>query len=183
MSKLIKELMTAQVASRLEGESSLLVVSYQGIDANEMVELRSNFHKVNVTLTQVKNSIALRAFSRTGHEEASRFIDGPCAVACGGESVVDLAKAVHEYARKNKQFKIKGGVVEGQAVTADKVETLARIPSREALYAQIAGCIQAPMRNLVGGVNAVMQKMAGLFDAYKEKLESGGEVNAAASEG
>jgi len=182
MSKYVKELMTAQIASKVEGVEDLFVVSYSGIDANEMVRLRSDLRKVEVSLMRVKNSLAGRAFRRLGLEDAAKYLDGPCALALGGESAIQLAKAIHEYARKNKKFTIKGGIVEGSSVGPETIEALARIPSKEALFAQIAGVVQAPVRNVVGVVYALMQKMAGLFDAYKEKLERGGE-NAAASGG
>ena len=183
MSKYVKELMTAQIAAKVKGVEDLFVVSYAGIDANEMVRLRSDFRKVDVSLMKIKNSMADRAFSRVGMKEAGKLLDGPCALALGGGSVIQLAKAVHEYARKNKKFALRGGVVEGRTIGPETVEALARIPSKEALMAQVIGVVQAPMRNVVSVIHALLQKTAGLLGAYREKLEAGGGAGAAASEG
>ena len=173
MSKYVKELMTKELQSHLSGTQDCFVVSFSKIDANEMCALRRSLREQQVTMKLVKNSLARRALERMDRASLVPYLEGPSAVAYGAESVVDLAKALHGFAKKNKQFVIRGGLVEGESVGPESAEVLALIPSRDALLAQIAGMILGPLRNLVGAVNALAQKTAGLLDAYREKLEKG----------
>jgi len=179
MSKQVKDLMTGELQSLLAGMDDCFVVGFTGIDANQVTTLRGTFRRRNVTMRVVKNSMACRALERVGREALKSYFSGPCAVALGGDSVVDLAKTLQEVSKKNKNFIVKGGIVEGRIVGPETVEVLSRIPSREALYSQIAGAVIAPVRNVAGAFNALAQRMAGLLEAYRKKLEEGAQAKGA----
>src|SRR5690348_6733475 len=87
--------------------------------------------------------------------------------------MVAAAKALADSARETRVLEIRGGIMQGRAVTAAEVESLATLPPAEVLRGQVLGAIVAPLTALAGLLNAPLQNLVGLIDARIEQL--GGE--------
>jgi large subunit ribosomal protein L10 len=146
MSKYVKELISNELSSRLEGVSDALVVDMVGLDANTNVLLRQQLREQNVRMTVVKNSLARRATEGTPLAAAFQSLEGSTAVVWGAEDIVSLAKVVTKYAEdKNFEgFKPKGGVMDGAPLTADEVKSVSKWPSRQEQLSILVGQILAP---------------------------------------
>ena len=146
MSKYLKQLMTDDLKTRLEGVSDALVVDVIGMEANANVELRRELRQKNMQLMVVKNSLARRATEGTGLAPAFEGSTGTMAVVWGGEDVVSLAKEVMRLADEDKYqpFAPKGGVMDGNPLTSSDVRDVSKWPSREEQLSLLVGQILGP---------------------------------------
>jgi len=179
MSKYVKDLMAKDLQSRLEGVDQAIVVNVIGIDANSTVQLRKQLREKDIHLMVVKNSMARRATEGTPLAEAFSGIDGSCAVVWGGEDIVSLAKEINKLAEDDKefaQFEARGGVMEGEALTPEKVKEISKWPSRAEQLSLLVGQILGPGRTLAAQLIGPGGQLA---SQIKQKGESEGEAESA----
>lgn len=146
MSKYVKELMTAELKSRLEGVSDALLVDVVGMEANSTVELRRELRQKDMHLLVVKNSLARRATAGTSLAPAFEGSGGCLAIVWGGEDLVSLAKEVTRLAgdAKYKPFAPKGGAMEGTRLSAEDVQVVSKWPNRQEQLSILSGQILSP---------------------------------------
>lgn len=176
MSKKVKGFIQEELRQRYQGTDQCLVVSVRGLSGVENNELRGALLNKDIRLNVVKNSLARRAFADLGLEAASDLFDGPCAVVVGGESIVDAAKVVKEWADKLEHLAIKGALVEGQVLDEQGAIALSKMPNRRELQGQIVACALSPGSRLAGAIGGPAGYIAGCVKALVEKLESGQEA-------
>lgn len=172
MSKRLKELMVDELRRQYEGVENCLVVDVHRTPGEESVALRRYLLERGVELRAVKNSVAARALAELGMGEIQRYLQGPCALASGGEGLLSLARALMEWARKHPTVELRGGICAGRAVGARRVQELAEIGSLEALRAVVLRALQAPLRQMAGTVAA---PLSGLANVVRQAAERGGE--------
>lgn len=146
MSKYLKNLITDELRSRLEGVDDALLVNVIGMEANANVELRKSLREKNIRLMVVKNSLALRASEGTALAPAFEGSTGTSAVVWGGEDVVSLAKEVMRLAGQSEYepFAPKGGVMDGEKLSKEDVAAISKWPSREEQLSLLVGQILGP---------------------------------------
>ena len=157
MSKYVKELMMDQLRSDLDGSRSLLILDLKDLDAIAEHELRRDLRKKSIRLRVLKNSLARRVFTDMGMDGLSKYLEGPSAIAWGGEGITELAKEISAQVKTLKKPEIKGGAVEGVVVGPEQVDDITKLPSREVLIGQVIGLLLGPARQtLVALVVAVV---------------------------
>ena len=174
-----KEQVVEELTARLQAADTLLVADYRGLTMPQIDELRSRLLESGARFTVVKNTLTRRAAEAAGTEALLTLLDGPSAIAfleADGEMVA-AAKALADSARETNVLEIRGGILQGRALTADQVEILAKLPPEDVLRGQVLGAIVAPLTALVGLLGAPLQNLVGLIDARIEQL--GGEEEAA----
>ena len=177
-----KEEVVDELTQRLKAAETLLVADYRGLTMPQINELRTRLLESGARFTVVKNTLTRRAAEAAGADALLALLDGPSAIAFleADGDMVAAAKALADSARETNVLEIRGGVMQGRALTASEVESLATLPSAEVLRGQVLGAIVAPLTSLAGLLNAPLQNLRGLIDARIEQL--GGEDAAAASE-
>jgi large subunit ribosomal protein L10 len=149
-----------EVRERLEGSSASVVTEYRGLTVAEMASLRKSLRALGGDYKVFKNTLVRRALEGTSHAELVEFLEGPTAIAFVQGDVSAVAKALKDFAQANPALVIKGGVFEGSVLTPAALKTLANLPSRDVLLAQLAGMIASPMQSLAGLMKAVPQSFA-----------------------
>ena len=146
MSKYLKNLITDEFKQRLDGVESLLVVDVLGVEANASVILRRQLREKDIQLLVVKNSLARRATEGTALAPALEGVEGSAAVVWGGEDIVSLAKEVMRIAEDDQfaPFAPKGGVMDGEALSAEDVKAVSKWPSRGEQLSLLVGQILGP---------------------------------------
>jgi len=127
------------------------------------------------SLSVLKASIARLAFGEKAVAEADldRYLAGPTAVAFGADDPVVLARTLAEWGKKEHLLPFKGGLLDGQALAADAVSALAKIPPKAVLMSMVIRTIAAPLTSLLGVAQGPIRKLLGLADALaKKKSES-----------
>ncbi|KAA0742201.1 50S ribosomal protein L10 [Bacillus sp. AY3-1] len=160
MSKVIetKQQVVNEIADKLRGSKSTIVVDYRGLTVSEVTELRKNLREAGVEFKVYKNSLTRRAAESAEMAELNEFLTGPNAIAFSNEDVVAPAKVLNDFATKHEALEIKAGVIEGKLVTLDEVKAIATLPSREGLLSMLLSVLQAPIRNLALATKAVAEQ-------------------------
>ena len=177
-----KEQVVEELTARLKAAETLLVADYRGLTMPQIDELRTRLLESGARFTVVKNTLTRRAAEAAGTEALLTLLDGPSAIAFleADGDMVAAAKALADAARETNVLEIRGGIMQGRSVTADEVETLAKLPPAEVLRGQVLGAIIAPLTALAGLLNAPLQNLVGLIDARIDQL--GGEEEAPVEE-
>jgi large subunit ribosomal protein L10 len=171
MSKYVKNLVQSQFEGRLKGITAFVVLNTMGIDGITNNKLRNELKRKGVSLMVVKNTLAKRAFDSMGVAGAGAVLNGPCTLAYGGDSVVDVAKELSELTKKVKGLAITAAYVDGTALDAKGAAALAKMPNRRQLQAQVVGMVLSPGANIAGAIISPASKIAGCIKTVIEKAE------------
>jgi len=173
MSKYVKNLITDHLRDRLKGVDDALLVNVVGLDVNTGNRLRSELAQKDIRLMVVKNSLARRAMAGTPLAAMFDGLTGASAVCWGGEDVVSLAKEVVRLAKDETMapFAPRGGVMDGQRLSAEQVEEVSNWPSRTEQLSLLVGQILAPGARLAGQLTGPAAVLAGQI---AQKAEEGG---------
>lgn len=164
--------MLAKIKADLDGVSAVWVVDYRGLSVKEMESLRGVIREADSTIKVYKNTLMRLALSQSDLPTLDDMLEGPSAFVFAGADVAAAAKAVKEFAKANKNLEIKGGLMEGKAVSAAEVEAIAALPPREVLIAQIAGAISGVARSLAVAVNGVPSGIARAIQATADQKDA-----------
>jgi large subunit ribosomal protein L10 len=151
MSKFVKDLVTRDIKSRLEGVSDAVAVSTVGMDANTTVQLRDALYEKGIEMLVVKNSLARRATEGTSLALIFEGSAGQQALCFGGSDFVALVKEVVAFDKddgKYSEFKASSGAMDGERLDADGLKAVSTWPSREEQVSILVGQILAPGANL-----------------------------------
>ncbi len=148
------------VRTRLQSATATVVTEYRGLTVAEMATLRRALRAVGGDYKVFKNTLVRRALEGTGHDALAELLEGPTAIAFVSGDVSAVAKALRDFARTAPALVLKGGVFEGSLLGARDLTSLADLPSREVLLAQVAGAIAAPLRTMAGLLQALPQNLA-----------------------
>src|SRR5471032_2229666 len=147
-----KEVVVAELTERLRTSETLLVADYRGLTMPQIDTLRSRLLESGARFSVVKNTLGRRAAEAAGSEALLALLEGPSAIAFleADGDMVAAAKALADMARDSKILAIRGGVLQGRPMSADEVETLAKLPPFDVLRGQVLGAIIAPLTTLLG---------------------------------
>ena len=153
-----KKQQVAELSEKLNGAVAGVLVDYKGITVADDTVLRANLRKAGVDYAVVKNTLLTLAVKGTALEGLTSVLEGTTALAVSKDDAVASAKILSEFADKHENFLIKGGFLEGEVISLDKIDSLAKLPSREVLLATVAAAFQAPMASFARAVNAIVEK-------------------------
>jgi large subunit ribosomal protein L10 len=177
MLKSDKEQLVAELTDRLRETGTLLVADYRGLTVTEIDDLRTQLLQHGARFRVVKNTLTRRAAEAAGAEALLALLDGPTAIAfleSDGDPVA-VAKALSDVARTGRVLVIRGGILDGAAISAEDVEQLAKLPPADVLRGQIVGALTGPLQ-VVGLFAAPMRDFVGVLDARIRQLEEAGET-------
>ncbi len=175
-----KSAVVDEIAQQIEGAEAIFAVDYRGLTVTQAAELRAQLRLADTKLRVVKNSLSERAADQAGAEALKPMMEGPTALAMVNGDAALAAKALNDAARALNILEFKGGLMNGTTLTADDVRSIARLPSRDVLNAQLVGTIAAPLSGLVRGLNALIAGIAIQLQAIADQgLVSGTAPEAA----
>ena len=159
----------AVIQEELSNAGAVWVVDYCGLTVKEVQELRRSVREAGASMKVYKNTLVHIALEDAELPTLDDMLNGPSAFVFAGEDVAAAAKAVKNFAKGNDKLEIKGGLMEGKAVTAAEVEAIASLPSREELLAHIAAAINGVAKALAVCVNGVPQGLAQVTKAVADQ--------------
>ncbi len=158
------------------GNATISIMSkYQGITVEEVSRLRAQLRDSNIKFKVFKNSLAKRALDELELNDASQYLDGPTVWAFS-EDPVAPAKILKDFSKNVEFISMQAGILDGEVVDGATLQSLADLPSRDQLIAQVVGTIAMPLRNLVGTLNAVPRNMVNVIEAIRKQKEESGEA-------
>ncbi|MBR4874222.1 MAG: 50S ribosomal protein L10 [Clostridia bacterium] len=156
-----KQQMVADLSEKLKTAAAGVFVDYCGLTVEQDTKLRNKLREANIEYTVVKNTLTKRAANEVGYTEFDEILNGPTALALSFDDVVAPARVLAEFAKEHDVFEIKAGFMEGRAMDLAEVTALSQIPSKDTLYAMLAG-----------GLNATIAGLARAIDAVREQKET-----------
>ena len=168
MAKADKVTAVAEITEQFKSSTATLVTEYRGLSVANLAELRRSLSGT-ATYTVAKNTLVKRAAAEAGIEGLDELFAGPTAIAFVNGEAVDAAKAIKKFAKDNKALVIKGGYMDGRALTVNEVEKIADLESREVLLAKLAGAMKGNLAKAAGLFAAPASQMARLAAALQDK--------------
>ncbi|MFZ1997516.1 MAG: 50S ribosomal protein L10, partial [Solirubrobacteraceae bacterium] len=149
-----------EIAGQIQEAEAIFAVDYRGISVDQVAELRTKLRAADARFRVVKNSLSERAADKAGMDTLKPMLIGPTALAFVKGDAAMAAKALNDTARQLNLLEFKGGVLNGSVLSAEDVRSIARLPAREVLYAQLVATVAAPLTGLARGLNALIAGVA-----------------------
>lgn len=172
MAYYVKGLIQKEYEKRLSQVPDFVVLQTIGLNGIDNNRLRGVLLEKGIHLMVVKNSLMRRALESLGRKAGSQlFEEGPCTLAYGGDSVVDVAKELMEWTQKLEALKFRGAFVDGKVLDSAAVADLAKMPNRRELQGRIVQMALGPAGRMVGAMVGPGCVIAGCIKTLIEKKE------------
>jgi large subunit ribosomal protein L10 len=149
-----------EVKAKVASTTTAVVTEYRGLTVAEISGIRRELRTLGADYKVFKNTLVRRAIEGTQVEPMTAFLEGPTAIAFVEGDVSSVAKALRDLAKKSPNLILKGGVMDGKALSAKDLSALADLPPRDVLLAQVAGMLASPLRTMASLLKAVPQNFA-----------------------
>ncbi|WP_280474771.1 50S ribosomal protein L10 [Nocardia farcinica] len=173
MAKAEKVTAVAEIAEQFKSSTATVVTEYRGLSVGKLTELRRALG-AEATYSVAKNTLVKRAAAEAGVEGLDDLFVGPTAITFIKGEPVNAAKALKTFAKENKALIIKGGYMDGAALSVAEVEQIADLETREVLLAKLAGALKGNLAKAAGLFNAPASQVARLAAALEEKKRAEG---------
>ena len=154
----LKKQQVADLKERLDASIAGVVVDYKGISVEDDTKLRKELREAGVEYTVVKNTLLGRAIEGTSLADMSSVLEGTTAIATSKDDYIAAAKILNKYAEKSDSFSIKSGYLDGEVISLEKINSLAKLPSRAVLLATVLNAFNAPIAAFARAVQAIVDK-------------------------
>ncbi|MDO5718228.1 MAG: 50S ribosomal protein L10 [Tissierellia bacterium] len=166
-----KKDVVAEILGNINNAQAMVLVEYRGLTVAELTELRKKYRESGVNYKVYKNTMMQLAFKEAGLEDFCEHLTGPNAIAFGMDDPASVAKITQDFAKEHEKLIIKAGVVDGEVIGLDKIKSLASLPSKEVLIAQVLGGLNAPIQGFANVLNGTLSSLVYALNAIKEQKE------------
>jgi large subunit ribosomal protein L10 len=160
----------AELTESFSSSTAAVLTEYRGLTVKQLKELRRALG-ADTTYAVVKNTLTTIAARNAGLAGLDELLAGPTAVAFVKGDPVSAAKGLRDFAKANPALVVKGGVMDGKALTADEIKKLADLESREVLLAKLAGAMKASLTQAVYLFAAPLSQAARALGALEAKAQ------------
>jgi len=167
-----KKQIVSEVNETASNALSLVVADARGVTVTDITELRAKARAENIELRVVRNTLAKRAFLETEYECVNDVLTGPSLFGFSMEDPGACARLFKDFAKENENFEVKTLAVGGEMLGADKIDVLAKLPTRDQALASLAAVMIAPVTKLARTFNEVPSKVTRVVAAVKDKKEA-----------
>jgi ribosomal protein L10 len=159
----------AELKERFAGVQTAVLTEYRGLTVRQLSDLRKQLKGASAEYKVVKNRLARIAIKGSALDGLGKHLTGPTGMAYTRHDPVSVAKALQAFVRNNPALTIKVGVVEGKVLEPAALRSLADLPSKEAMRAQLVGALQGPMSKLVTLLTAVQGELVRVIEARSKQ--------------
>lgn len=153
-----KKQIVDDLADRIKNSVAGIIVDYHGINVADDTQLRRELREAGVKYTVVKNTLIKLAAKEAGLEGVDDVLNGTSAIATSETDYVAAARILSKYADSNEKFTVKTGYLDNEVISLEKIASLAKLPSREVLLANVLGAFNAPIASFARAVQAIVDK-------------------------
>ena len=171
MAKPEKAAAVAELVERFRESDAAVLTEYRGLSVAQLTTLRQSLGS-DTTYAVVKNTLTAIAAKEAGVSAFDGQLSGPSAIAFVTGDPVEAAKGLRDFARTNPALVIKGGVLDGRALSVDEITTLADLESREVLLGKLAGVMKASLSSAVALFAAPLVQAARTVEALRQQRET-----------
>ena len=171
MDRAAKEAVVEELGQIFTDSGVVVVAHYTGLSVAEMTDFRTRMREAGGSVRVAKNRLAKIALEGTPSASIADLLTGQTVLAYS-EDPVTAAKVVEAYAKDNAKLEVLGGAMGETALDRAGVKSVASMPSREELIAEIAGMLGAPASNLAGAIGAPAANIASILSTIEERAEA-----------
>ena len=177
MATVEKEAKVEELKAIMAEAKGFYLADFTGIDVASVTELRNKLRDADVQYRVIKNRLAIRAAEEVGIAGLKEYFTGPTALAYSKGDPIAPAKILQDFVDDGGKIQIKTGFMEGEVIAADRVEALAKLPSKEELLGKVVVSVQSPLYGLSGVLNGLIRSLVGALSAIeKQRVEGGGNA-------
>jgi large subunit ribosomal protein L10 len=165
----------AEIADNIRESEAIFAVDYRGISVPQAAALRTKLRDADASFRVVKNTLTERAADEAGDRATAlkTLLKGPTALTFVRGDAATAAKAISQFNRETDLLAFKGGILNGDTLDVEQIQSIARLPSRDVLYQQLVGMVASPITGVVRGLNALISGLALQLGQIAEKKASG----------
>jgi large subunit ribosomal protein L10 len=156
-----------EVTAQLRGAEAVYAVDYRGTSVPQAAELRTKLRDADTRFRVVKNTLTERAADQAGAEALKQYLEGPTALVFVNGDAAAAAKTLSDFRRTSGLLAFKGGWMNGDVLSAEQIDAIAKLPTRDVLYGRLVGMVASPltglasaMGGLIGGLARQLQQIA-----------------------
>lgn len=153
-----KKLAVEDIKKLISSSKSVVLVDYRGITVEQDTALRKTLRENNVAYKVIKNTLFKKACEQLGITGLDEALNGTTAFAFGVDDETVAPRLVKDAIKKMNILTIKAGLYNGKAIDENEVKTLASIPGKEQLVAQLLYILNAPVSGLARAFKAIAEK-------------------------
>jgi large subunit ribosomal protein L10 len=171
-----------EVAGQIQEADAVFAVDYRGISVPQAAELRTKLRDADASFRVVKNTLTERAADQAGAEGLKELLEGPTAMTFVRGDAAAAAKALRDFRRATQLLEFKGGWMNGESLSAEAIDAIAQLPSRDVLYGRLVGMVAAPITGLAAAMGGLIGGLARQLQAMADQGLVGGDSPAPAAE-
>jgi large subunit ribosomal protein L10 len=168
-----------EVARQIQEAEAIYAVDYRGASVPQAAELRARLRDADATFRVVKNTLTERAADQAGAEGLKVYLEGPTAMTFVRGDAAAAAKALADFRRSSGLLTFKGGWMNGEALSPEQMDAIARLPTRDVLYGRLVGMVASPLTGLVTSLGGLIGGLARQLGQIAEQGLVGGGAEAA----
>jgi large subunit ribosomal protein L10 len=165
-----------EVARQISEAEAIYAVDYRGASVPQAAELRARLRDADATFRVVKNTLTERAADKAGAEGLKVYLEGPTAMTFVRGDAAAAAKALADFRRASGLLTFKGGWMNGEALSPDQMDAIARLPTRDVLYGRLVGMVASPLTGLVTSLGGLIGGLARQLGQIAEQGLVGGDA-------
>jgi large subunit ribosomal protein L10 len=169
-----------EVAGQIKEADAVFAVDYRGISVPQAAELRTKLRDADASFRVVKNTLTERAAEQAGAEGLKELLEGPTAMTFVRGDAAAAAKALRDFRRATQLLEFKGGWMNGETLSAEAIDAIAQLPSRDVLYGRLVGMVASPLTGLASAMNGLIGGLARQLQAMADQGLVGGDSPAPA---
>ena len=163
-----KKAEVAAISERLQNACAGVIVDYKGINVADDTALRKELREAGVEYTVTKNTMIELAIKGTDLEGLGECLEGTTALATSTGDYVAAARILSKFASTHNNFKVKSGFLDNEVISIEKIDSLAKLPSRDVLLATVCSVFNAPIAAFARAVQAIVDKDGETAEAAAE---------------
>src|SRR5215217_2035853 len=182
MDRTQKAAVIEEVAQQIQEAEAIYAVDYRGASVPQAAELRARLREADATFRVVKNTLTERAADQAGAEGLKAYLEGPTALTFVRGDAAAAAKALSDFRRASGLLAFKGGWMNGEALSPEQMDAIARLPTREVLYGRLVGMVASPLTGLASALNGLIGGLARQLSQIAEQGLVGGDAPSTAAD-
>ncbi|WP_267256235.1 50S ribosomal protein L10 [Coxiella endosymbiont of Ornithodoros maritimus] len=164
-----KKAMVAEITDIANEAVSVVAADYRGLTVSEMSELRKSAREARVHMRVYRNTLAQRAFKETTYACLEEVLTGPIVLFFSQEEPATAARLIEKFIKEHERLEVKGLVLDGELLPAEKLKFVARLPSREEALSQLAAVLLAPVAKLAHTINEAITQVVRVMAAVRDQ--------------
>lgn len=166
-----KKTIVTEIARVAKNAISAVAVDYRGLTVSEITELRANARKQNVYVKVIRNTLARRALEGTDYECMNEILVGPMMIAFTDSEPSAPAKLMRDFAKAHDKLTVKGLSIGGKLLSAEDLEIVAKLPTRDEALATLMALMKAPVEKFVRALAEPHSKLVRTIAAIRDQKE------------